>query len=257
MCRNKVSKWCLEAPCCRKKGYFHAIRIPFCRLCEQGTVLTVNEVHFSEFLMYLSRTCSLKVLKLMYNCHLLLGSWTAGPALAVTVGPVRMTGHFNKASQGPCTPKFPKACDISLLPRTARSLIWRVWCGWWREVLLQNLPRFPYGFCSPSWALSCSSWTRCCLAWASWTFSSALDCIHMWRAPSDWGFCNITWHRTVSYCVLLAKKHCTVCVCDFDNNAPFLVSVFASLLDKYHCGYIFKTWVVRPALQGPSPAPFL
>lgn len=50
-----------------------------------------------------------------------------GPALAV--GPVRMMGHFNnEVSQGPCTPKFPKACNISLLLRTARSLIWRE-CG--------------------------------------------------------------------------------------------------------------------------------
>jgi len=38
-------------------------------------------------------------------------------------------GHFNnEASQSLCTPKFPKACDISMLSRTARCLIWRE-CG--------------------------------------------------------------------------------------------------------------------------------
>lgn len=85
-------------------------------------------------------TCPVYALIRCWSCLLWLGS------RAVAVRPVRMMGHFNnEASQGPRTPKFPKACDISLLLRTGSSLIRRVWQ---REVLLQNLPRFPAGFCA-------------------------------------------------------------------------------------------------------------
>lgn len=195
----------------------------------------------------------------MYNCCLLLGSRTVGSALAVAVGPVRMMGHLTMKLLM-VHAKFPEACDISLLLRTARSSIWRE-CGVGGEErsYCRTCPVSLLGFAAPPelWTYCICSWTYWCLVWASWTCSSALDCIHMWQAPSDWGFCSITWHRAVSHRVLLAKKLCTVHVCDFDDNALLLTSGFASLLDKYYCRYIFKTWGVRPALQGPSPAPFL
>lgn len=165
--------------------------------------------------------------------------------------------------QGSCMPKFPKTCDFALLLRTKKSLIWRMWYGWQREVLLQNLPHFSAGFCSLSWALlSCSDWTCCSLFWAGWTFSSTPDCAQTWQAPSDWGFCSITWHGAVSCCVLLAKKHCAACVCDFDHNALFLSSAFCLTLRQILLWVCFenvacKGWVVRAALQGPGPAPFL
>lgn len=244
VCWNKVPKWLLGAPCCRKEDCFRAIRIPFAdsvsrSLCWQWTkCISVN------FLC----TCPVYSLIRCWS-YLWLGSW------AVTMVPVWMMGHFNnEASQGLCTPKFPKACDISLLLRTGSSLIWREGkekscCRTCSVSLLGFVPTLSPVLQQPSVV-----W---CLGWAGWACCSALGCVHLWQAPGQWGFGSITWHRAVSHCVLLAKKHYTVRVHDFNGNVPFLSSGFPSLLRKYYCRYIFKTCVGRPALQGPSLAPFL
>lgn len=135
VCWNKVPKWLLGAPRCRKEDCFHAIRIPFADSVSRSPCWQWTKCISVNFLC----TCPVYSLTRCWS-YLWLGSW------AVTMVPVWMMGHFNnEASQGPCTPKFPKACDISLLLRTGSSLIWR---AWQREVLLQNLLRFPAGFCA-------------------------------------------------------------------------------------------------------------
>lgn len=136
--RKEVSKWLPEAPWCRKKDCLHAIKMPFCRLCGQDTVLAINSVH--EFHVCLSSTCTVKVLRLMNGCLSLLESQTVGPVFMV---PVRMMEHLTVELLRVPVSKIPQGLQHFISLENCKALcLETAWCGGREKSYCKHTP-FP------------------------------------------------------------------------------------------------------------------